>query len=95
MSATTTPTFLAVPYAEREAAKALGARWDRATKAWFVPTGVDTDPFRKWEATAQPAQDPRSEFADVLRQAGFVVPNGPEGPSARKRTLAYCTQCCG
>ena len=23
------------------------------------------------------------------------IPAGPEGPSARKRTLAYCTQCRG
>ena len=27
-------TFLAVPYAEKDDAKALGAKWDRQAKAW-------------------------------------------------------------
>ena len=29
-------TYLAVPYAERHEAKALGARWDAVKKAWYV-----------------------------------------------------------
>jgi Domain of unknown function (DUF5710) len=29
-------TYLAVPYAERHEAKAVGARWDAVKKAWYV-----------------------------------------------------------
>ncbi len=31
-----TKTYLEVPYAEREAAKKLGARWDPAAKKWYI-----------------------------------------------------------
>ncbi|WP_343870583.1 DUF5710 domain-containing protein, partial [Caenispirillum bisanense] len=34
--------YLQVPYPDRHAAKAAGARWDRHRKAWYV--GADADP---------------------------------------------------
>jgi len=34
-------TYLTVPFAQKDKAKALGARWDGAAKRWFVPAGVD------------------------------------------------------
>lgn len=42
------PTPLKVPYAEKDQAKALGAKWNAAEKVWFVPDGVDVVPFQKW-----------------------------------------------
>ena len=39
---------LNVPYAEKEEAKILGARWDPDLKKWFVPKGVEPKPFAKW-----------------------------------------------
>ena len=39
---------LNVPYAEKDAAKALGAKWDPSSKKWFVPAGVSTAAFAKW-----------------------------------------------
>ena len=41
-------TFLNVPYAEKDEARALGARWNPGRKRWYVPTGVDLEPFQKW-----------------------------------------------
>ncbi|CAG9264329.1 LPD7 domain-containing protein [Burkholderia diffusa] len=41
-------TYLNVPYVEREAAKALGAKFDRASKKWYAPAGTDTEPFARW-----------------------------------------------
>jgi hypothetical protein len=42
-----------VPYAEKDAAKQAGARWDPLTKNWYV-----TDPtqprFRRWSRTSRP-----------------------------------------
>lgn len=39
---------LKVPFAEKDEAKALGARWDAAIKKWYVPAGVDPAPFARW-----------------------------------------------
>jgi len=46
--------FLTVPYAEKGAAKALGARWNPTRRRWYVADGVATEPFAKWidEASA-------------------------------------------
>lgn len=41
-------TLLKVPYAEKDEAKQLGARWDPKRKKWYVPQGVDTAPFSRW-----------------------------------------------
>lgn len=41
-------TMLKVPYAEKDEAKKLGARWDAARKKWYVPQGVDVEPFSRW-----------------------------------------------
>ena len=63
-------TYLAVPYAERHEAKALGARWDAVKKAWYVGPEADREKIAKWEPKHQPAPtlDPRAEFAAVLRE---------------------------
>jgi antirestriction protein ArdC/phage/plasmid primase-like uncharacterized protein len=41
-------TFLTVPYAEKEAVKALGAKWDKQEKSWFAPEGTDLAPLKNW-----------------------------------------------
>ena len=42
--------MLKVPYAEKDKAKALGARWNAERKAWYVPDGTDAAPFEQWLA---------------------------------------------
>jgi hypothetical protein len=42
--------FLNVPFAEKDEAKRLGARWDPARKKWYVPNGVDAEQFSRWTA---------------------------------------------
>jgi hypothetical protein len=41
--------YLQVPYAQKDAAKALGARWDATRKKWYVPADKDMTPFAKWQ----------------------------------------------
>jgi hypothetical protein len=41
-------TVLTVPFAEKEEAKQLGARWDPKRRKWYVPAGVDAAPFSRW-----------------------------------------------
>jgi hypothetical protein len=40
--------ILKVPYAEKDQAKALGARWNNDRKTWYVPDGQPSAPFEKW-----------------------------------------------
>lgn len=42
--------FLEVPFREKDEAKLLGARWDAASKKWYVPTELSEqlELFKKW-----------------------------------------------
>ena len=74
--------YLAVPYAEKNEAKALGAKWDGEAKSWFAPIGVDLAPLERWnrpaEGQAHTDQDPRIEFKDALKDAGLIVEGLPQ-----------------
>ena len=65
--------YLAVPYAEREAAKAAGAKWDWREKLWYIGPAGTRASLAKWLPENSPApapSDPREEFAAVLRELG-------------------------
>ena len=51
---------LKVPFAEKDAAKQLGARWDAANKLWYVEGKADMAPFSKWSPTPRHAAAPSS-----------------------------------
>ncbi len=40
--------YINCPYDEKELAKALGARWDKEVKKWYVPEGLDKNRFKRW-----------------------------------------------
>jgi len=40
--------YLAVAFRDKDAVKALGAHFDLTRKAWFIPPGVDPEPFTPW-----------------------------------------------
>src|SRR5271157_274527 len=67
--------YLAVPYVEREAAKAAGATWDWREKLWYIGPEGTRQGLAKWlpenAVAAAPARaNPREEFAEVLRDLG-------------------------
>lgn len=39
---------LAVPFAQKEEAKRLGARWDAVRRVWYVPPGRNPADFKQW-----------------------------------------------
>lgn len=43
--------YLNVKYPQKDAAKALGAKWNSDLKKWFVPDGMDYFKFKKWFVT--------------------------------------------
>lgn len=69
--------YIAVPFTEREEAKALGAKWDRAAKSWYAPGGAGPELATRWtveKAGRQaPAPDPIDEFKQALKDIGCVV----------------------
>ena len=40
--------WLLAPYEDRMQVKEIGGRWDPDQKKWYVPLGVDTQPFIRW-----------------------------------------------
>jgi phage/plasmid primase-like uncharacterized protein len=78
-------TYLAVPFAEKTAAKELGAKWDKTEKLWYAPEGVDIQKFEKWmpkkeiahDAENKQNLDPKAEFAKALKDAGLVIEGDP------------------
>lgn len=69
--------YLAVPYGERQLAKAAGAKWDAAAKSWYAPEGANMGQFARWapenvKAEQAPAQDPRAEFREAMEAMGLV-----------------------
>jgi hypothetical protein len=56
-------TYLNVPYAQKDAAKALGARWDPANKKWYVPAGKDLALFAQWQTETASLPSPTTPLA--------------------------------
>ena len=58
---------LKVPYAEKDQAKKLGARWDAGRKVWYVEGREDVSAFSRWSPTphdpSSPAPAPRRTAA--------------------------------
>jgi hypothetical protein len=51
-------TYLNVPFAQKDAAKALGARWDAANKKWYVPAEKDITLFAQWQSQSVTVDTP-------------------------------------
>ena len=57
--------FLKVPFAEKDEAKALGARWNGERKSWYVPDGKPVEPFERWLAPGGAGYVPAKPAASV------------------------------
>jgi len=67
---------LNVPFAEKDQAKLLGARWDPQVKTWYVPEGTSAEAFARWvpQLTAfglehEPEFHVRSPYYFILQSA--------------------------
>jgi putative DNA primase/helicase len=82
--------YLAVPYREKDdakaAAKAAGFRiaFDREAKAWWAPAGADLTLLQRWRAAPPPGgidaspAAPHEEFAQALHDAGLLLDGLPD-----------------
>ncbi|MDR1994283.1 MAG: DUF5710 domain-containing protein [Azonexus sp.] len=48
---------LKVPFAEKDEAKKLGARWDAARKLWYIDNDGKLAAFARWSPTPHAADD--------------------------------------
>ncbi|MBK1718143.1 strawberry notch C-terminal domain-containing protein [Thiocystis violacea] len=60
--------YIDVAYREKDAAKALGAKWDRGQRSWYIPSGVDAEPFARWSRTV-PMPSPGPAIAQPPRHS--------------------------
>jgi antirestriction protein ArdC/phage/plasmid primase-like uncharacterized protein/predicted RNA methylase len=70
--------YLAVPYGERSAAKAAGAKWDKAVKSWYAGPTADMERLQRWSpenvpGQQEPAMSAKEEFAEALKTVGCIV----------------------
>ncbi len=82
---------LITPFAEKDAAKALGARWDATKKLWYIVDVADLTPFLRWipeeeaatvEAThVTSLPNMQSEKALVKRSVGVITTSILKAPS--------------
>ena len=76
---TTARIDLAVPWARKEEAKALGARWDPSQRTWYAPAGTDLRGFdRRWlpkgcEFDADSGSSTTSQEADAEDEEGISL----------------------
>ena len=84
-------TYLNVPYAQKDAAKALGARWDPANKKWYVPAGKDLTPFAGWQAELTPLTESVSPSGGKRLSASTKnQSSGVFTHAANNDFVAYC-----
>lgn len=81
---------LCVPYEDKDEAKRRGARWDAASRIWFVPEDLDPAGFERWLPTggAPNVRSPSYFLAASTRSCwrcratsrvhGFILPRGHE-----------------
>ena len=95
---------LVTPFAEKDAVKALGARWDSAQKHWYIVDVADLTPFLRWipdidavmagalDSAFSPT-DKRAEKAPIRRSAGVITTSTLKVPCCGCQVRAWedCT----
>lgn len=78
---------LVTPFAEKDAVKALGARWDASKKSWYIVDVADLTPFMRWI----PNMEVATENAVATRPASALSqkPKAPT-PSKSMNEVPHC-----
>lgn len=79
---------LKTPFAEKDAVKALGARWDAARKIWYITDVADLTPFMRWIPDVQAAtQDAAASPASTAPAGGKPPAKPASGVITRSTTV--------
>jgi len=83
---------LVTPFAERDAAKALGARWDSTLKTWYIQNVADLTPFQRWiPATANGSVVSAARPGRPSHRSAMAPPSG--GGAAVTQSVAERAHC--
>lgn len=74
---------LRCPFAEKDQAKALGAKWDLAKKTWYITDVEDITPFMRWISQPPPQSMPGGGGSISLSQYLSTAYAGYKGLSAK------------
>lgn len=73
---------LVTPFAEKDAVKALGARWDAAKKLWYIVDVTDLTPFLRWIPNMEAAMENSTDGVKRLMKDTSKAPiNQFKGPT--------------
>ena len=85
---------LVAPFAEKDAVKALGARWDSAKKTWYIIDIEDLTPFQRWIPNSGTTLATPADAANLQPTTSLKAPiHQPKRPSTPK--LANQVPHCG
>lgn len=76
---------LNVPYAEKDQARELGARWNAEKKFWYVPDGMLATPFECWLVDGSPGSAWRPEIDGKLAGRATKPAKKSSKPKGRVR----------
>ena len=79
---------LKTPFAEKDAVKALGARWDAAKKLWYITDVADLTPFLRWIPDVQAA----SEHATASASKPADAPAPPAASPSKSGVITKPTK---
>lgn len=80
---------LVTPFAEKDEAKALGARWDGARKQWYITDVADLTPFLRWIPNMEAATAVAAEQAPIMRSAGVITKSSLKLPHCGCKVRAW------
>lgn len=88
-------TDLRVPFAEKDEAKRLGARWDPAKKLWYVQNATNLAAFERWLPAAADLANAAAKPASAARTKTAGVQPGPRYFELRCDCLPWigCARC--
>lgn len=81
---------LKVPFAEKDQAKKLGARWDPARKLWYIEGKTDLAPFARWSPVPH---DPTTADVPAPARARPATASGGVHTGARYVEQARVCDC--
>ena len=82
---------LVTPFAEKDAVKALGARWDAAKKCWYIVDVADLTPFSRWSPDMEAAMAGKGAGNVAVVAKPRVLASAPvKAPTQAANGVADC-----
>ena len=86
---------LVTPFAEKDDAKKLGAKWDSTRKCWYIVDVADLTPFMRWIPDLVAAASDDSVAGRALgpiatKEAAIATTRTTAAPTKAKKAVPHC-----